>query len=340
MNEVNNNQHYQKQLDEIFCSSCGKPIKKEAEICPYCGVRVKQNKYANISDKDWSTCLLLCLFIGIFGGHRFYVGKTVSGILYLFTLGGFIIGAIIDLICIICGTFRDNEKKFIRYKSEKKLEKRILISICILIFIFIIIGINRKNNVNDKISNSHNSVSKEDRETRENSRVVEMKDALSELKEDYDEFNQTIFYSQRRFTAYRNANHFELNLAISTDYKLKSVSVNSCIVYKDTILGISELVFLYGTNTYKFNTGFQSFDAGLTPDWKYYSYFGKTLIFEEEKFINYLENFSKANTAKIQYRGLGGMRTDRTLTKNEKLGLQDVIKAYRRIKEINKEYGI
>lgn len=340
MNGVNNNQPYQKQLDEIFCSSCGKPIKKEAEICVFCGVRVKQYGSENTSDKDWSTCLLLCIFLGVFGGHRFYVGKTASGILYFFTLGGFIIGAVIDLICIICGTFRDNEKKFIRYKSEKKLEKRILISICILIFIFIIIGINRKNNVNDKISNSHNSVSKEDRETRENSRVVEMKDALSELKEDYDEFNQTIFYSQRRFTAYRNANHFELNLAISTDYKLKSVSVNSCIVYKDTILGISELVFLYGTNTYKFNTGFQSFDAGLTPDWKYYSYFGKTLIFEEEKFINYLENFSKANTAKIQYRGLGGMRTDRTLTKNEKLGLQDVIKAYRRIKEINKEYGI
>ena len=341
MNDLNNTQPYQKQLDEVFCSSCGKPIKKEAEICPYCGVRVKQNKDENISDKDWSTCLLLCLFLGIFGGHRFYVGKTVSGILYLFTLGGFVIGAVIDLICIISGTFRDNERKFVRYKSEKKLEKRILIAICVLIFIFIIIGINKRNIGDYKISSSSNSVSKEDREARENSRIVEMKEALSGLKNNYDEFNQIVFYSQKRFTAYRNSNHFKLDLAISTDYKLKSVNVSSCIVYNDTILGISELIFLYGTNTYKFNTGFQSFDAGLTPDWKYYSYFGKTLNgFEEEKFINYLENFSKANTAKIQYRGLGGMRTDRTLTKNEKLAIQDVIKAYRRIKEINKEYGI
>ena len=264
MSEANNNQPYQKQLDEIFCSSCGKPIKKEAEICPYCGVRQKAGK------------------------------------------------------------------------KKKNSKKKIFIIIGILVFIAIIINII----ANEENGNSSTSSLSEDIEARENSRVVEMKGALSELKEDYDEFNQTIFYSQRRFTAYRNANHFELNLAISTDYKLKSVSVNSCIVYKDTILGISELVFLYGTNTYKFNTGFQSFDAGLTPDWKYYSYFGKTLIFEEEKFINYLENFSKANTAKIQYRGLGGMRTERTLTKNEKLGLQDVIKAYRRIKEINKEYGI
>ena len=41
MNEVNNTKPYQKQLDEVFCSSCGKPIKKEAEICVFCGVRVK-----------------------------------------------------------------------------------------------------------------------------------------------------------------------------------------------------------------------------------------------------------------------------------------------------------
>ena len=118
MNEVNNNQHYQKQLDEIFCSSCGKPIKKEAEICVFCGVRVKQHRSENTSDKDWATCLLLCLFLGVFGGHRFYVGKTASGILYLFTAGGFIIGAVIDLICIICGTFKDNEGKIIKIRSN------------------------------------------------------------------------------------------------------------------------------------------------------------------------------------------------------------------------------
>jgi len=28
-----------KGADEIFCRSCGEPIKKEAEICPHCGVR-------------------------------------------------------------------------------------------------------------------------------------------------------------------------------------------------------------------------------------------------------------------------------------------------------------
>jgi len=29
----------QKAVDEVFCRSCGEAIKKEAEICPHCGVR-------------------------------------------------------------------------------------------------------------------------------------------------------------------------------------------------------------------------------------------------------------------------------------------------------------
>lgn len=28
-----------KQADEMFCRSCGKPIKMKAELCPHCGVR-------------------------------------------------------------------------------------------------------------------------------------------------------------------------------------------------------------------------------------------------------------------------------------------------------------
>ena len=38
MSEENNLQ-VSKQSDEQFCSSCGKPIKIKAEICPHCGVR-------------------------------------------------------------------------------------------------------------------------------------------------------------------------------------------------------------------------------------------------------------------------------------------------------------
>ena len=58
--------------------------------------------------KDWLTALLLCIFLGGFGGHRFYVNKNGSAILYLFTFGLFGIGWFIDLILILIGSFTDS----------------------------------------------------------------------------------------------------------------------------------------------------------------------------------------------------------------------------------------
>ncbi|MHC4352553.1 MAG: TM2 domain-containing protein [Planctomycetota bacterium] len=44
---------------------------------------------------------------GLFGLHRFYVGKIGTGILWFFTGGMFLIGQIIDIIMICTGQFRD-----------------------------------------------------------------------------------------------------------------------------------------------------------------------------------------------------------------------------------------
>ena len=54
---------------------------------------------------------LLCFFIGFFGVHRFYVGKVITGILMIFTLGGFGIWVLVDLIMIITGSFKDKQDR-------------------------------------------------------------------------------------------------------------------------------------------------------------------------------------------------------------------------------------
>lgn len=43
----------------------------------------------------------LCLFFGIFGAHKFYEGRILLGILYIFTVGIFGFGVVIDLILLI-----------------------------------------------------------------------------------------------------------------------------------------------------------------------------------------------------------------------------------------------
>ncbi len=52
--------------------------------------------------------LAFLLFIfGVGGIHRFYTGRIISGIVQFFTLGGFGIWQIIDILRIIFGTYED-----------------------------------------------------------------------------------------------------------------------------------------------------------------------------------------------------------------------------------------
>lgn len=67
-----------------------------------------------VSEKNRLVAALLCFFLGGLGIHRFYVGKVGTGILWLLTVGIFGIGALVDFIIILCGSFKDQYGKVVK----------------------------------------------------------------------------------------------------------------------------------------------------------------------------------------------------------------------------------
>ncbi|TJY65005.1 TM2 domain-containing protein [Sinimarinibacterium sp. CAU 1509] len=51
-------------------------------------------------DTDYSVAWLLLTFLGLFGAHRFYMGKWITGLLYLCTGGLFLIGLLYDFLTL------------------------------------------------------------------------------------------------------------------------------------------------------------------------------------------------------------------------------------------------
>ena len=93
-----------------FCYACGAVIDASAVACPQCGSPQPSGvALVSHSQKRILPAALLCFFLGVFGVHRFYAGKVGTGLLQLFTLGGFGIWWLIDLIMIVVGSFRDGD---------------------------------------------------------------------------------------------------------------------------------------------------------------------------------------------------------------------------------------
>jgi TM2 domain-containing membrane protein YozV len=115
-----------KKDDEIFCPSCGSVIKKSVKFCPNCGKSsesiggnvpiepvVSLSEQREKREQRWLICLLLSIFLGGLGAHRFYTNKIGTAILMIVTLGGFGIWYIIDIIIIAIGKFRDKDGNYI-----------------------------------------------------------------------------------------------------------------------------------------------------------------------------------------------------------------------------------
>ena len=114
-------------MEEKFCKHCGEKIPSDAVICTHCGRQVEElkgseqpnivinnsNANSNVNTntnvnagfvgraKNKWVALLLCIFFGALGAHKFYEGKIGMGILYLFTGGLFFVGWIIDIFVLL-----------------------------------------------------------------------------------------------------------------------------------------------------------------------------------------------------------------------------------------------
>ncbi len=110
-----------------FCKHCGQQIPQDAVLCTHCGRQVEElaggqasqpqvvinnsNSNSNVNafiapgalkkEKNKWVALLLCLFLGFIGAHKFYEGKMGMGILYLFTAGLFFLGVLIDFLVLL-----------------------------------------------------------------------------------------------------------------------------------------------------------------------------------------------------------------------------------------------
>jgi len=92
------------------CSACNAMIYQKAEICPKCGVRHRRPARK-------LTLLLLTLFTGGFGVHRFYLGNYLWGIIYLLFCWTFI-PTLLSWIEYIIFIFKSQEKIEENYESH------------------------------------------------------------------------------------------------------------------------------------------------------------------------------------------------------------------------------
>jgi len=106
---------YAVQRPTKYCHACGAVIDAEAAMCTKCGV-MQPGVSIRLSDSEKRIlpAALLAFFLGIFGAHRFYVGKIGTGILQLCTLGGCGLWWLYDLILIGTGSFKDAQGRLVR----------------------------------------------------------------------------------------------------------------------------------------------------------------------------------------------------------------------------------
>lgn len=101
----------------MFCRECGAKLPENTKVCPRCGKVFSQiterktpgkpSAFQSVKDFDTTGWLLLLGIFGIGGIHRLYVGKEVSGWIYLLTCGLLWVGTFYDLYLLLNDEFMD-----------------------------------------------------------------------------------------------------------------------------------------------------------------------------------------------------------------------------------------
>lgn len=102
-------------MDQMYCKVCGNVMHVSAVACPSCGAVVGSNTSGVDSGKSKIVAGILAIFLGGFGVHKFYLGRVLMGLLYLFFSWTFIpalIGLIEGIIylCMDEGKFHERAR--------------------------------------------------------------------------------------------------------------------------------------------------------------------------------------------------------------------------------------
>ena len=72
---------------------------------------VAMTRDSSVSAYSRAIALIFVILLGVFGGHRFYVGRPGSAVAMILTLGGLGIWWLMDIVIVASGQFRDYEGK-------------------------------------------------------------------------------------------------------------------------------------------------------------------------------------------------------------------------------------
>lgn len=72
------------------------------------------------SDRSFGVTVVLVVFFGYVGAHRFYAGRNLTAVVQAVTLGGLGVWWIVDIFVVSAGLLRDRSDRLIRWQPKRR----------------------------------------------------------------------------------------------------------------------------------------------------------------------------------------------------------------------------